>query len=48
MPDATDHPYRITSRGRTYRFATMEDAIAAANDYHARTGFLVGIERDGD
>ena len=46
MQDNTDRPYRITSRGRTYRFATMEEAIAAADDYCARTGFLVGIERD--
>ena len=48
MQDNTDRPYRITSRGRTYRFATEEEAITAANDYYARTGFLVGIERDSD
>ena len=46
MQDNTDRPYRITSRGRTYRFTTAEEAIAVANDYFARTGFLVGIERD--
>ena len=48
MTDATPRPYRITLRGRTYRFATADEAIAAANDYYARTGFLVGIERDAD
>ena len=46
MTDATPRPYRITSRGRTYRFATEDEAVTAANDYYARTGFLVGIERD--
>ena len=41
-------PYRITSHGRTYRFATADEAIAAADDYYARTGFLVGVERDAE
>lgn len=36
--------YVIHAYGRTYKFATAEEAIAVADDYRARTGFIVGIE----
>ena len=46
MQNTENRPYVITAHGRTYRFATADEAITAADDYYARTGFLVGIERD--
>lgn len=36
--------YKITIRVRARRFATLEAAREWANDYHRRTGVIVGIE----
>ena len=37
--------FKITVRGRIYRFATFEAARKAANDIFMQTGVIVGVER---
>ena len=40
-----EHNYRIHARGRTFYFATLEEAKEAAERVFQKSGIVLGIEK---